>query len=502
MELYEEFVIRMRYFAKRNLLILLITLAIGTLIIGAISVQNSFLNTNSNLEHLIQPIVTIRFDNAAWRKTLSDQEIRELDWISSMGPRTYGWEHIKKISSLPYVRRTDIKTGITLSSLTLKDTVIGREDWEPNYFSLVGIFDTDIMHFDEGQLELIYGRSFNYQDFINVESTKVPAIVSQRFFTENNLHLGSNFELYHIVLYPNEERVIDWMPELFHESNIYKRVGLVLEIIGVYDFEENGTYFGSGYNDIFIPAVVFEDLEVRYQKANEDAWLTMDLDIEEVESYSFVPPAFFTLTDTTSIQTFKDEITSILPEFYYVVDLSTRFSPITTAMETLSQIVDFILIASVISGFLILGLIFTLSIRERKMEAGIYLALGEKKVKIVKRMLLDITIIGMIGMMLSLLTGNFLSGVITEIGLSNELESILNTSGSVSYWSEFNMMAIDTTQFSTNEMMEAFDTSLNMEAVLLMLALSIGMVVLSTTLPMLYILKINPKKLLTFSERG
>lgn len=80
-----------------------------------------------------------------------------------------------------------------------------------------------------------------------------------------------------------------------------------------------------------------------------------------------------------------------------------------------------------IAGAVILGLIVMMSIRERKYEMGVLMAIGEKRWKLIGQFLTEILMIASIAVALSALTGNFIAGQIGNQLLAQRLEQSSDT---------------------------------------------------------------------------
>jgi len=132
---------------------------------------------------------------------------------------------------------------------------------------------------------------------------------------------------------------------------------------------------------------------------------------------------------------------------------------------------------------------------------GVYLALGERKGRIVSQILMEVVVTSFIGITLAVFAGHFISDAISGNMLRNALiEDAANQNddwgwGVMREWTVFDEIGIPTTM-SIDEMVDAFEVTLGFETIGLFYAIGLGAVVLSTLVPVMYVVTLNPKKVL------
>ena len=205
------------------------------------------------------------------------------------------------------------------------------------------------------------------------------------------------------------------------------------------------------------------------------------------------------LTDVNEIEAFKDAVAPLLPPLMEVEDLTNSFSSISSSMENLQEITNWILLITIGSSLLILSLLITLFLRDRRYEMGVYLALGEKKSRIISQILIEVVATAFIGITLAVFTGNLISGVMSQTMLRSELIADTNNNqidmGFCIGCDPLEDMGF-AQEMSPEEMLEAFDVSINIATVGLFYAVGLGAVIFSTIVPVIYVVTLNPKKVL------
>lgn len=264
------------------------------------------------------------------------------------------------------------------------------------------------MQIEQGTLDLVQGNQFSENDLVPGQERSV-AIISEPFVRANNLTIGSTFSMYHFVTYPDEYgNTSDW--GLTTDSDIYAQVGMTFEVVGLYDIiidpEARPHFWGSDsiigeINTIYIPNWAIEDIAIRTRDAERSVWDAVDMEIpfwiwlnlqeEQVQAGSLT--SLFVLEDPIEIDNFKANATKLLPPHYFFVDLAHTFEPIASSMEMMRNIADWILYLSIGAAMLVLSLLIILFLHDRRFEIGVYLALGEKKGKVISQILTEVTII-------------------------------------------------------------------------------------------------------------
>ncbi len=485
----------------KTVILLLIVFILGNVIAFAVSVGQAVGNAEDALRQRIgvAAVVEVDYENL---DEISQQtgEYPETETLTA--------EAIKKIGQLPYVKSFDYTVDFSLESNTLKkfysqDGMSYVSDTGYDYFSLKGVNDPEIVDLKENKIRLLsgQGRTFNEQEMKNLTYV---ALVSQKFAETNNLSLGAKFKLDNMVWdYSSMETSANGAPEVF-ASQSYE-----FEVIGIFEpVEQKGTssndmqaesILDEMQNRIYVPAIVGEEAQrystEQYAKMDPEMFSGMSEEDKNMIYYQNL----YILNDSRDIEKFREEALAIAPEYYTVTDTTKNFAEIAAPMKTIQWIANVVLIGAVAAALIILSLLVTLFLRDRKHEIGIYLSLGERRIKIVSQIVLEVAAIAMIGIVLSLFSGNLLSGSISKTMLSNEIvaQSEKEDDGdSYSYsYSTLDMMGYGN-ELSTDDLTDAYKVSLDLRTVLLFFAVGIGTVIISTLIPIIYILRLNPKKIL------
>ena len=491
-----------RNFGKTAIL-LLIVFILGCVISGAISVQQAVQNTGTNIRATLPAIVTIELDHEEMNESFD----RTGEWPEA---DTLTPELFKQFGELPYVRNYDFSVMAHLLSETLEryrpeqedsmgiETRMMMEMSDHESFSLTGMQSTQPIDIEEGIIELIEGRMFTQ---LELDSFSLMALISEDLARINDLHVGATFTLEDILWDMSGE-----MEEVtFTEDNIFAQRSYDFEVIGIFrPLAEIDT--GDEWMDAHMRSELLNRIYIPNPVALASFLWQMEQEMEmnpHEEFYEGKSPEDFlwyqnvyALYDSSDIPAFRAAVEDIAPEFFTVMDAGGNFAGIESSMESLSGLAQIILWIAVGASVLILSLLITLFLRERRREIGVYLALGEGRMKVVAQMMVEILAIALIAITVALFAGNLLAGGISETMLRNDLAgSEHDMSGMIVFGGVLDQMGI-ATEISTDEVLAHYSVSLNLTTITTFFIASIGTVVVATIMPMLYILRLNPRKIM------
>lgn len=487
---------------------------------GAVAIQQAALNTERNLLGRIPPIATIIPD---WRWTLSTEleEMRELsenttrEILHQIGTLSHvSTYNITLDSSLPLrsqdlVRNTQLSIDLDNFGTAERWRIVDHssaehsafhQDKGENFF-LRGIYFTDkIADFYFGLMALSEGRIFTSEELKNGEPV---ALISRQFARANGLTIGSSLNLTNYVHYwgPPLADSIHYWGSLLSTSEVY------LEIIGIFDLDtsffdyENNFYaFADEFrqtNLIHTPLAVVERLErENFEIVQAVDTFLATMEFEESVNYHSI----YILESPRLLHDFIEEASNLVPPNWIAEGVSTYvFGSLEASLDSLMWIMDTVLYGTIIASLVITSLLILLFCRDRREEIGIYLALGKKKSRIFAQIILEVAVVSIIALTLSTFSGQLLSGMISQQMLTTELaryeqERINAPWGTM--MNPHNLLIYSPPRMSMEEMAEAFEVSISPTAIRHFYLVGMGTVLLSTLLPIAYLTRLDPKKIL------
>lgn len=230
-----------------------------------------------------------------------------------------------------------------------------------------------------------------------------------------------------------------------------------------------------------------------------DTVINLDIFKNYVEEYSYSVQATYYLKDPTMLDAFREEIKGKgLPDYYKVETDEASYNKIVGPVEGLAKITNTFLLVVLILGVIILILLSTLSIRERKYEIGVLRAMGMKKGKVAMGLLAETLVLTALCLCLGLGAGSVVSQPVANSMLKNQVE--------IAEQSEKNqnsglgmVVAIDSGSRDTKPLSE-IEVYLNGQAIVEIILISLLLAGIASFVGILYITKYEPMKIL--SERN
>lgn len=486
----------------KSIILFLLVFILGSIVSGALAVEGAILNTDANLRRNMRPVITFEID----------QDVQQAIWAGEMQrPDSLTSEMMREIGELPYVSHYNYYFSSVVASFDLLDYepehFMGNPVNYPTAFSsfrLKGTSISQLWDVDEEVIEIVEGRTFmdsEIRDGIHV------AVVSRGFAEINNLSIGSTFQVDSIIF--------DWSGGInFLEENILVKKDYEFEVIGFFgvipqDLPNTATNqqrhqewnrVTNVSNRIYVPNSVAKDVDFnRLLMIKEgdlfDNFYLHDFPIQEEIG------AIFLLYDPLDLEAFRAAVEPILPEFWRIIDLTDTFASLSAAMITLQDIASMILWIAIGGTLAILTLLIMLFLRDRRHEIGIYLALGERKSRIVMQIMFEVVVTSMAGIVLAVFVGNIVSQNMSQSMIRAELASEgSNLPSAAMFFDPDDLMwswgGLGVRELSTEEMIEAFDVSLDLETTLIFYGIGLLVVMLSTFIAIIYVIRMNPKKVL------
>ena len=502
----------------KTIILLLLVFILGNIISGAIAVQQAVTNTETNLKQNLPAVATLEMDyESYWAHQDATGEWAPAENLSSA--------LIEQVAALPYVQDYDYSVMYTtfyshdIERWNHPDPEFEHIIWEPTkevdgltQFDVKGIHNPEVLDINAGLIELTNGRTFTEQEINNFNQVNSFAIISQALADLNNLTVGSTFVLDNTIYDEFDESTWNLPPEeLYSVDNILATESYELEVIGIFQplaSSRSGDEWQDAEqeiqlaNRIYVPNALAETHTSFRVAAIEELGLYDDWEYTDEELESAKKPVYssiFLLSDPLDLEVFAQEANESLPEFWMVSDLSNTFSDIASSMETLQWLASLILWISIVATLLILSLLITLFLRDRKHEIGIYLALGEQKIKVIAQIILEVVATGFVAITLSLFSGSLLARGISENMLRNDLIAQQGNSwdNGIYYGDGSDQLRYYAPEELTpEEMLENYEIALNGTTIILFYSIGTGALLLSTVVPIAYVMRLNPKKIL------
>jgi len=534
MKPFSRAMLHMKRQRSKSILIFSVVFILGSLLSMAIVVRTALLALEENIIMQVPAVATVRLDMGA---AAYDSGISEFEQYRVVIYHYLSAEDIEAVGSLPYVRNYDFYLRLSFFSRDLEwgqveideERLVGisasdlRGKGHARYwgatmedFPIRGVHNPALTDMDAGLIELLSGRTFTESEISNGEMV---AVIPQIFALENSVGVGDTIILESIVhnlaKINRETGNRGAFMENRHDERFYAHHEVLeFEVIGIFEVLYELDYENYVGWDISTPLSEFADLNNRIYipitvadriaRVENAAMVGLFDEIYEsglrggnLINVETVPEinALFLLNDPRDLGRFMEEANNVLPEFWEIVDLSDSFGDIILAMDSMLEIADWILYLAVAATMVTLFLSITLILQDRRKEIVIYLALGEKKVKILRQLLTELLMISMVGVVLALVLGNLLSSTVSRHLLEQTLMGQMEeaTTDAMVPWE---LTLFNPSQIPLEDVMEMYDTSLSVATSLWFVGIAVAVVLLSTLFPVIKVLRANPKEAL------
>ncbi|MGG4396954.1 ABC transporter permease [Paenibacillus thiaminolyticus] len=326
-----------------------------------------------------------------------------------------------------------------------------------------GVRSSELLkEFTEETNKMIEGRPITSED-----KDKKVALIEKQLAEHNNLQVGdrlkiqspdgtSTLDLEIIGIYetPTIDSNLESAPPLFHPSNtVYVSNGALKE------FSENKEMKGTP-----------------------------------------IDQAIYYLNDPDHIEDFKAEGEKAGIDFdLFKLDAhDALYRKMVGPIENVASTSKWIIYLVSFAGSIILGLIIMLTIKERRKELGILLAIGEKKGKLIGQLLVEVLCIASLAFSLSVFTGGTVSQAMGDSLLKKEVTSYEDQQQAENMPGFSFGMNNDLGQDA--DPIDQIDVRVTSEDMLKLAGLGLVIAILSTILPALSILRLNPKDILLKDE--
>lgn len=505
----------LRQKGKTVILFALISL-LSALISGALLTRQAVINTDLALRAQLPAIATIHVDQDA---------LHQEEWTTGMMPSfsQISPTTIREIGELPYVRLFDYTAwGLNFFSeelirffdpdlfLNIDQELVVVSDFDSlslqlsshlEQFSLRGVHSPYVAMIEAGVLELVGGRVFTVDEVTN----GLPVtLVSQGFLEANNLELGDILVLEYRVY--REEAGL-FIPEYhFSQDNMLGAQLFQLEIVGVFNHNlyavDNWEYWEITQhlrlmNELYVPNLLIESVVDLYRELHPEI-LEEVLEGGSVEDVIFYENILFLLNDPTELTLFEVAANSMLPDFWVVSDLSNAYADIASSMEMINVIAEYVLLGTLVATLAILTLVMLLFLRDRRQEIGIYLALGERKTSIITQIMMEMLWIAVFAISTALFTGYQLGTVISQEMIVRDIYQQAHRANDEFGVASDSLEGMGFVHEMTHEeMLDLYEVRLSSQGVLIFYSVTLGVVLISTAIPIWFIMHINPKEILT-----
>lgn len=492
----------------KSLMIFLVMFVISNLIVTGIFILKGTENaTNATLSQ-ITPVVYYSQDyDRYWRA----EELGFVDYETDPMPNI-SVDSALEIGQSDMVEAYDLSTNSTVLIRSIKaykdqnsessngwvtstDENGNTETYEqPDYYDIIGSSST-AFKVASGTIELVDGRGITEDDVTN---SNYVIVIEENLAKTNNLSVGDKL--------PVDFKMV-WDPE---EIALPSTTEVDFEIIGIYrnlSAIEGTDYWYSeqAAKQIYAPYNVSYELSSEVYKqdilnAIEEGYYTQQEADQALEYMNTVTPSTigYLLKDPLKVREFISDYERVLPSEYHTLKVgNSTYDSIAKSIDSMTQTSNLIIYIVFGAGILILSLITSLTLKSREYEIGVLLSLGESKLKVIGQLMSELLIIALVAFSLSIVSGNFIAKYYGESMLKTQMEGAMNQSNNGSVYIPEQMYGNESSTLQFSDFVSSFNIQLDPMVYLELMAYGILVVAISTFIPIIFIMRYNPKTILT-----
>lgn len=379
--------------------------------------------------------------------------------------------------------------------------------WQSNFIISTNIIP-DLIELHNGTYTIVDGRFYTQDDIDNLNAV---CLITEEIADLNNLDVGDmiSLNMFNEYYYLQISGGIE-----------YTDIGFAdLEIIGIYTYTEQNNNYDSGIagstitldeNKILMPAQSYLSLRLPLQQRFADYLTSQGHDdyigdkYPSIENTMFINAVTFLLNDSEQIESFVNDYQDEVVKYRKFVVDTDYYRQIIRPFNTVESIANVLLIIVMVNTVIILSLIGVLFIKIREREIGILMALGTSRFRIVLQFLCEFLIVAMIGLTLSLFSGNIIGNKIGE----ELIHFQINTNNS--YASEIvPIQVVDDSAMSSgylpstyfseitvDDALANYQVEVNFTLVVEIVGIQLLTILIITCISSLFIMRYNPKQIM------
>lgn len=501
----------------KSIILFAVIFVLGNVIAGAISIQQATKSVETNIKKELGGKATVGMDEKAFNE-LSDEE------MTSTEMKELTVKDVEAMGALPSVKYYDysVEGGAQTEKLKMYTTedsdeqggmMFDENSLLKNNFSYKGINYADMMDIKENKIKLVDGRVFKAEE---IKDGKAVAVISKKMAELNNLKLGDKMVVdrgaeNYMNMGMGDEGKEDKDNKIYFQKDVFEIIGLFEPTTKDKKKDKESNNNGGMlvddsdiYNVIYAPNKVISEGNKTFQMGMYNFFPDMKAEIEsmlkennktlEESLVDYIKPTFI-LNSPDDSEAFKQEATALLPDKYSKIILATdQYDSIAGPVKNMSKMATYVIYISVIATILIISLVVLLFLRDRKHELGIYLSLGEKRGKVLGQILLEVLTIALVAITLSVFTGNVLAKGVSNSLITTQLTA-KEDDGDMN-GEDYDLMELTGNGIDKSDVADSYQVSLTPGYIGLFYAVGLGTILISTVVPLIYILRLNPKKIM------
>lgn len=492
-----------------SIILLVIVFILANVLLTTLSVNSSIKSTKDSVLSQLSPTVTVDYNQKLWEK----EEVKIPPLNAKMATKlynntkdivkTFDYSQSSGLTTPAGFKEPEILTEEQLKKL--QGGVGSNTSLSGNgiTISLIGT-QLSVKPVEAGDGKLLNGKGFSKSD---IDKGEFKLLITKQFAETNGLDVGSKVvltsEIFNSKDFENmtmESQMVKPAKTLDYEFE----VSGIIELTKLEDFLKKAQtgdlskmtdeYFQVAWlsSQVYVPNVAITKINDDTNAANKEI-NPEQVEEQEAAGYNFndyVQPQYI-LKDMKYLNEFKDKALEVFSEEKYsIASASDSYDIAAKPLKTMGSLLDTIFLVTVIASIVILALVLCIFMYLRQKEMGIFLALGERKTKIIGQLLSETLIVALIGATLAIFTSIIFSNMLADNAMQALLapaDDMMN--GAISLGS--------TSTTITPEMIsQQYSGGFAVSTILIFYGTMFATIVVAQFITVLYLLRLSPKKIL------
>lgn len=494
----------------KSLILFAVIFILGNVIAGAISIKQSTGNVENTIKNKLGASATIIQNDKAVNKLFESNPEAEFPDMGATNIKT-----LKKIAELPSVKYFDYNQNdssevdkLNIYKSESEEEISGAEG-KRVFFK--GGNQPELIDERKGKIKIAEGRPFTKEE---IEQGKQVTIISKQLAKLNNLKIGDK-----VVV--DRSETLNW-EELYGDDGQIKKdveakkitMDVSFEVVGIFDVlekkqdknEQNSGMMSmtddSLQNTFYMSNKLVETNQKEFltEIAEKNPAYFKEMYGEQTvdefvkENSGWFEP-YYELKNPEEAESFREDATALLTKYDRVLLATDQYQSVAGPLNQMSKLSSIVLYVAIGASLFIVTLVVLLFLRDRKHELGVYLALGEKKIKVVGQIVIEVMVVALIALTISVGTGNIIAKNVSNSLISaqqtKEDNYDMNAEMDSYYYSELSSNTVN-----QEDVVEAYEVKLSPTFIGTFYGVGLMTILLSTVIPLIYIIRLNPKKIM------
>lgn len=417
------------------------------------------------------------------------------------------------IDAVPIGNERDNEDNSSYMSFTNEDGSVNTVEYtEPNFKLTTNITD-NMIELVDGTWTITDGRFYTQEEIDNASPV---CLINDQVAALNNLSVGDTITLdFSQETYYYEDRSIF---ENLTDSDLKPEV----TIIGIYSTTEtldptNENFqwmskYESPFNRILMPSKSYLSMVLPIQTAIFDYYLQIYGNEEDsyyreenrptIDNIDTVNEIVFLLNDPLDIDQFVEDYDSLVKENYRKFNADNEtFNSLARPLDSIGLYANIIVAIVVVNAVVIITLVTALTLKTREYEIGVLLSIGASKFKVVAQLFIELILVALLGFTLSVVSGSLIAKsagkAILDYQVAVDDSYATDDDNDNYYYSSYDTNYF--TDITTEDLVSNYEVNISPAIIATIYVAGFGIVLVSSLIPSLMIMRFNPKKILTSS---